>query len=59
MISSPQNVSNIKAFVFSLSLYEKLVVTLLMAPRNMVLLRVALFSLSLVVGKVASPMLLR
>lgn len=33
--------------------------TLLMAPLNMVLLRVALFSRSLVVGKVASPMLLR
>ena len=32
--------------------------TLLIAPLNMVLLRVALFSLSLVVGKVASPMLL-
>lgn len=33
--------------------------TLLIAPLSMVLLRVALFSLSLVVGKVASPMLLR
>lgn len=33
--------------------------TLLITPRNMVLLRVARFNLSLVVGNVASPMLLR
>lgn len=33
--------------------------TLLITPLNMVLLRVALFNLSLVVGNVASPMLLR
>lgn len=33
--------------------------TLLITPLNTVLLRVALFNLSLVVGNVASPMLLR
>lgn len=33
--------------------------TLLITPLNMVLLRVARFNLSLVVGNVASPMLLR